>query len=232
MKGDPPQRLETCHGVVRRTSRPLPAEAGWEDPAWSAAQTLEIGSFRPEGSDHRPRTRARLLHTGDALHGIFRVEDRWVVCRHQGFQAPVYQDSCVEIFLEPRRGAGYFNFEMSCGGWLLATHVTDHRRVPGGFAAFSRLQPEEGALVRVHSSLPPRVEPEIASPLSWELSFRIPVALLERRLGPLGLLGGQRWGANLFKCADHSSHPHWASWAPVDELNFHLPRCFGTLGFE
>ena len=35
-----------------------------------------------------------------------------------------------------------------------------------------------------------------------------------------------------FKCGDKTSHPHWASWNPVDELNFHLPRCFSEIIFE
>jgi hypothetical protein len=48
----------------------------------------------------------------------------------------------------------------------------------------------------------------------------------------LGKIGGQSWRGNFFKCAEEISHPHWASWSPVDELNFHLPRCFGTIHFE
>ena len=69
-------------------------------------------------------------------------------------------------------------------------------------------------------------------PLVWTLAFEIPSAVLEGRVGPLGPLSGQQWRANLFKCGDKTSHPHWASGSPVDELNFHLPRCFGRLLFE
>jgi hypothetical protein len=50
--------------------------------------------------------------------------------------------------------------------------------------------------------------------------------------GPLALADGQRWRANCFKCADQSSHPHWASWAPIGEvLNFHQPASFGVFEF-
>jgi hypothetical protein len=218
--------------LVRRAAPPPALEASWDDPAWSRAETIEIASFRPEGSDHRPRARARLLHSEDALLGIFRVEDRYVRCRHTRFQDPVYEDSCVEIFLQPKPERGYLNFEMSCGGALLATHITDARRVPGGFAAFKKLPETHGRKVRVRSSLPPVVEPEIEGPLEWELSFVVPTALLESYVGPIGPLSGQTWRANLYKCGDRTSHPHWASWAPVDALNFHLPHCFGWLRFE
>ena len=216
-----------------RAARPRPRlEDGWDDPAWARADTLELGHFRLEGSDHRPRTRVRLLHTGDGLAGIFRVEDRYVRSLHTRFGDPVYEDSCVEIFLQPKPDRGYLNFEMNAGGALLASHITDHRRTPDGFAAFTRLTEEDGRQVVVRSSLPAVVEPEVEEPLECQLAFFIPKALLEKYVGPIGPLAGQRWRANLYKCGDGTSHPHWASWSPVDALNFHLPHCFGTLIFE
>ena len=45
------------------------------------------------------------------------------------------------------------------------------------------------------------------------------------------IASGQVWRGNFFKCAEDISHPHWAAWSPVDEFNFHLPRCFGTIQF-
>jgi hypothetical protein len=220
----------TLHLV--RAARPGPRlENTWDDPAWATAEPLEIAHFRPEGSNHRPRVRARLLHDGATLSGLFRVEDRHVRSVHTRFGEPVYQDSCVEIFLQPKAGRGYLNFEMNAGGALLASHVTDHRRTPEGFAAFTRLTEEDGRQVAVRSSLPPVVEPEIEGPVDWQLAFSIPATLLEKYVGPIGPLAGQEWRANLYKCGDRTSHPHWASWSPVDALNFHLPHCFGTLRF-
>ena len=219
-------------GLVRATPAQPLLEAGWDDPAWAAAETLELTHFRPEGSEHRPRTRARLLHTGAGLAGLFRVEDRYVRAAHGRFGDPVYEDSCVEIFLEPRPGRGYLNFEWNAGGALLASHVTDARRVGGVLAGCERLAEAEGQSVQVRSSLPARVEPELRDPVEWQLAFYIPLAVLESRLGALGPIGGQSWRANLYKCGDKTSHPHWASWAPLAERNFHLPECFGTLDFE
>jgi hypothetical protein len=207
-------------------------EDGWLAPAWSSAETLELAHFRPEGGDHRPRTRCRLLHDGAGLAGIFRVEDRYVRSRHTRFGDPVYEDSCVEIFLQPLANRGYFNFEMNCGGTLRASHVTDHRRAPGGFAAATPLAEEDGRRVEIRSSLPRTLEPERDDPIEWQLAFFVPIAVLERYLGPLGALGGQTWRANLYKCGDLTSHPHWASWAPLEARNFHLPHCFGSLRFE
>jgi hypothetical protein len=209
-----------------------PLTAGWDDPAWAGRPVLDIASFRPEGSDHRPRTRAKLAYDDEGLSGLFRVDDRYVRSVHTRFGEPVYEDSCVEVFLQPKPDRGYLNFEMNAGGTLLASHITDHRRTPDGFAAFARLTEEDGRQVGVRSSLPAVVEPEVELPLEWQLAFFVPIRLLEKYVGPTGPLAGQRWRANLYKCGDGTSHPHWASWSPVDALNFHLPHCFGNFAFE
>lgn len=219
-------------GLVRATRARPGIEEAWDAPAWARAETLELSHFRPEGSAHRPRTRARLLHTGDGIAGIFRVEDRYVRSLHRRLGDPVYEDSCVEIFLQPRPERGYLNFEWNAGGTLLASHVTDPRRVGGALAASTRLAADDAFRVAVRSSLPSRVEPERADAVDWQLAFFIPLAVLERYVGALGPLGGQAWRGNLYKCGDNTSHPHWASWAPLDARNFHLPHCFGTLEFE
>jgi len=218
--------------LVRRVGAAPALDAPFAAAEWAKAEPLEIAAFRPESSEHRPRTRLRLAHAGELLCGVFQVADRYVRCRHTAFQDRVWEDSCVEVFLQPKPERGYFNFEMNAGGALVVLHITDHRRVPGGFAAASPLSAEEGRQVAIHTTLPPRVEPEIEEPVDWELSFQIPVALLEQRVGAIGPLSGQSWRANVYKCGDCTSHPHWAAWSEVDELNFHLPRCFGLLRFE
>jgi hypothetical protein len=204
----------------------------WDSPVWRQAPALHINNFRPEGSDHRPRTEAKLLRGPAGLHGIFRVRDRYVRCVHTNFQDPVYQDSCVEFFVQPKTGGGYFNFEFNCGGAMLAFFITDPARVENGFKAFARLSAEEAELVKIFHSLPRIVEPELRDETTWLIEFFIPFALLARYAGPLGEIAGQVWRVNFYKCGDKTSHPHWASWAPVDELNFHLPRCFGDLHFQ
>jgi hypothetical protein len=60
----------------------------------------------------------------------------------------------------------------------------------------------------------------------------VPFAFFERYVGKTPLLPGDRWRANFYKCGDATSHPHWASWSPVRELNFHRPDDFGTILFE
>ena len=217
--------------VRRGTTRPE-LKGDWSGPAWEQADTLEIASFRPESSDHRPRTYARLLYDRDGLFGIFLVKDRYVRCVHTHYLEAVYKDSCVEFFVQPKADRGYFNFEFNCGGSLLCFYIVDPTRVPNGFKDFTPLPEEDGKQVVIYYSMPPVVEPEIVVPTEWLLEFFVPFAVLEKYVGPVGNVTNQEWRANLYKCGDETSHPHWASWAPVDEFNFHLPHCFGTIRFE
>lgn len=206
-------------------------EGIWDGEAWKQADTLEIANFREESSDHRPRTQAKLLHAQDGLFGIFRIEDRYVRCVHTRDMEPVYEDSCVEFFVQPNPDQGYFNFEFNCGGSLLSYYILDPTRVPGGFKDFTPLPEEHRDQIARYHSMPQLVEPEVTMPTEWVLEFFVPYAVLREYAGPLDHEPGAEWRANFYKCADDTSHLHWASWAAIDELNFHLPHCFGIVQF-
>lgn len=204
----------------------------WDGPAWGDVAPVELLHFRSEGSCHRPRTRVKLCYHDTGISGIFQVEDRYLRSIRTKYMEPVYKDSCVEFFVRPRPGGGYFNFEFNCGGTLLCSYITDAERTADGFKEFTLLPAEDGRRVRIYHSLPGTVTPEITEPVTWMLEFFIPFALLAQYAGSLGPLPGQEWAANFYKCGDETSHPHWVSWQPLHSLNFHLPECFGTIRFE
>ena len=155
------------------------------------------------------------------------------MAKHTEFQSPVWRDSCVEFFVQPRGSGGYFNFEINCGGALLSYYIEDPTRTADGFAKFTRLSPEHGGRIRINHSLPSLVVPERGEPIEWHIGCSIPLEVLEAYTGSLGPMAGQTWRGNFFKCADDSSHPHWASWAAIgEELNFHQPEYFAPLRFE
>lgn len=217
-----------------RCVKALPeADAAWDNAAWAAADPLEVALFHPESSAHRPVTWARMLHDGKALAGIFHVSDRYVLCRQTGYQAMVCKDSCVEFFVRPKPDKGYMNFEMNCCGHLRTEYIEDPTRVDGGFKKSMLVAEKFGKMVRVHASLSGPIEKEMAEPVVWTVGFHIPFGVFEAHMGALGDVHGQVWRANFYKCADDSSHPHWASWSPVGEqLNFHQPDRFGLLVME
>lgn len=214
--------------TIRYTHRIPDSECNWDGSLWSRADTMELKHLRPESSDHRPATQLRLLFNTTGIAGLFRVEDRYVRSLHAHDMEPVYEDSCVEFFVQPKPDAGYFNFEFNCGGAMLGSYITDHRRTSGGFRTYVRFSGQDCASVLRNHTMPPIVDPEITEPATWLLQFFIPFKLLEKYAGTLAR---RTWKANAFKCGDATSHPHWTSWQPLPEKNFHLPECFGEICF-
>ena len=216
---------------VRRASKAPALDGKWDSADWKNAAIAELTNFRKEGSDHKPKVQAKLLWTERAIHGLFKVEDRYVRAVITDYQGSVCTDSCAEFFFKPKMDKGYFNLEMNCGGTILISYITDHTRAPDGFRKFIRLPKEDGDAIKIYHSMPSVVEPEVTDPVTWYVGFSVPLKMLEKYVGSLSLKADDIWTANFYKCADRTSHPHWASWSPVDELNFHLPRCFGQLEF-
>jgi hypothetical protein len=145
----------------------------------------------------------------------------------------VCKDSCVEFFVQPIEGKGYFNFEMSCIGTLLLTYIEDPTKTPQGFAKCTEVPATLGDAVGRHHSLTGPIEDEIADPTVWTVAYHIPWRVFETFVGPLGSPAGKTWRANFYTCADETSHPHWGAWAAIgDELNFHQPARFAPIQFD
>ena len=219
--------------TVHRVNALPPVTAPWDAAGWNAAETVTVNRFHPRGSDHRPRTQVRVLHDGGSIAVMFRVEDRYVLARHTEYQSPTHKDSCVEFFVKPGPGSGYFNFEFNAIGTLLLWYVEKPRGEDGQFQKYTEVPGEIAEKIEVHSSLSGPIEHEIMHDIVWTVSFRVPAGLFEPFTGTLGPFNGQQWRANFFKCADETSHPHWGYWADVEEkLDFHQPDKFGALIFE
>ncbi len=216
--------------VVKSTENAPELRADWQDPAWKPAMVGDVKNVWPHDGnlDFIPQVRFRLLHDETALHGIYEVSDHYVKAVHTGFQDNVCQDSCAEFFFAPTPG-GYFNLEMNAGANFLIYYVRDCARSGDVFRDYSILTREDCAQISVVSDQPRVIDPEIASPTTWHVQFRLPRTLIEKYSGPLGTWRGRRWHGNFYKCADKTSHPHWIAWNAVTELNFHLPSCFGDI---
>ncbi len=215
--------------LIHRAAKAPALDAGFDSADWKNSRMLSVDVFRPEGSGHRPETRFRMQYDGEGLYGLFSVRDRYVRCVAERFQDPVCRDSCVEFFVQPSQGAGYLNFEFNASGVLLAQVHRDtlHPRTVSGL-----LSEGEASGIRIFHSLPGRVEPEIADEIRWELGFFLPFPVFAATHGTPVPVSGTVWRANVYKCGDNTSHPHWASWRPVKRLNFHEPDCFGDMEFE
>ena len=216
--------------IPRVPSIPTPTGA-WNGDLWNGVTALAIDQFHPRSSAHRPQVHAKLAHDSTSLAIVWRVQDRLVLSRTTTVNGPVCTDSCVEFFFQPTSGPGYFNLEINAGGTPHCSWIEDCRIVDGGFAQMRFVDPADLAQMRIHHSQPAVVDPEVSGPQEWTVEAVIPLTVLQRYAGSGCQLSGT-WRGNLYKCADHTSGPHWAAWADVGEtLRFHKPSHFASLVF-
>ena len=233
----PPGATESLHRMnrhhVKFIQTALPTSIDWNGPAWAGCVPLTVDQFHSRSSDHRPVTQVKLLATGEAMHLIFRVMDRFILSRATHYQEMVCRDSCVEFFWQPVEGKGYFNFEFNCGGTMLLYYLRGSNRKPdGSMSDFIEVDAVHGNQIEIITTMPRTVPVEIVDPMEWRLAARIPYRALEAYVGPITVGIGGKSRANFFKCGSECSHPHWASWSNIGEtLDFHQLARFGELEY-
>ncbi|GHT39483.1 hypothetical protein AGMMS49965_05610 [Bacteroidia bacterium] len=153
---------------------------------------------------------------------LFDVQEDTVKAVSTGYQSPVWEDSCVEFFIQtpdPEEDT-YRNFEFNCIGGVLASV----RRNRKDFRSFT--DAEMNKLV-IHTSLPKQ---PITTPRAcrWQLLAEIPFEMLGMpNKSPIG----RKLRANFYKCGDKTPTPHYLTWNPVGtpDPDFHRPEFFGAM---
>ena len=218
---------------IRYTEK-VPAHDGQFDAApWTRADTHQITQFFASSEEPFPTTQFRMLYTQTDLHLIFHVHDSCVSSLCTELHDNVCRDSCVEFFVEPMPGAGYFNFEINAGGTLLLFYILDpSKKKPGDpYALRNKIPQEQVDTFDIYHSMPRVVDPPITQWTDWVIQLRVPFDFFRGYIPQLPDPAGETWRANLYKCG--SPRSHWACWAPMDERppNFHRPEFFAPIHF-
>ena len=174
----------------------------------------------PAQYPYAPICNGPLARTADALVVDFRVSGLDLRIQNLTDNGRQWEDSCVEFFVQDPDGSVYYNFEINPLGKVLACSGPDrHHRTP-------RPPEEMEQILRIadYSECPMDCEGGV---WTWRVVLLIPFHLIG--VNPEHLPAALK--ANFYKCGDHTAHPHYVSWSPIDtpEPDFHRPECFGTL---
>lgn len=205
-------------------------DADWNKPAWRAITPLTLDYYMGDEPTHQPVVQAKAAYDDSFLYIIWRVEDNFVLAKRTQNQQDIWRDSCAEFFFTPvgdHTVMGYFNLETNCiGKKLFHAHVVAGKN--------EKLAMDDVERVTTASSLVEPINPERATPTTWTLEYRIPFDLIAKYTTIDHPAAGVKWRGNFYKCGDESSHPHWLTWAPIEneKPSFHVPKHFGTLIFE
>ena len=178
----------------------------------------------PEEYPYAPTAAFSAFHTGDELFLRFDVEERCTMALVAEDNGPVWTDSCVEFFIAPD-GEGYYNFETNCIGRMLLEYHPAH-------ANTVRAHAETLAGIRRMPSLGGEPFAERQGGNRWSMTLVIPPRALFRHR--IVRWDGLRATANLYKCGDGLSSPHFLSWRPITapRPDFHRPEFFECIQFS
>ena len=174
----------------------------------------------PDQFPYHPLTVFTIAHSDKWLYIDFFVRCNYLRAVNTANNSDVYQDSCVEFFVQPKPDGPYFNFEFNCIG---TAHVASRKSRHDGV----KLTDAQLDSIKRYASCGSKPFNELEGFFSWNLTVAIPLELIgvEYNGSPITMRG------NFYKCGDATSEPHYLSWAPIDtpKPDFHRPEFFAPI---
>lgn len=175
---------------------------------WETVAPLQIDCFPWPGYDESVHTSVKIVNTGRGLLVRFETDEQHLLAEKTQPHTFVCQDSCMEFFFRTPNTMQYINLEINPIGTIYADFDQKPLAVD---ARMLNLVSQIGGGV-------------------WLLQYEVPFSLMETCFCEIG----NSLCANFYKCGDHTDHPHYACWNPLDVTNFsfHQPQYFGELILE
>lgn len=167
---------------------------------------------------YRPDVELVVGYSATYLWLCYEVRNDHFRARATTDQQAVWEDSCVEFFMTTEKNPNeteslYRNFEFNALGICLSAYGNKSRR---GFLTSDEMK----QILRFPGKLYSGIQE--GDPFDWQLTVAIPLNIL-------GLVPGNSFRANFYKCGDLTLKPHFLSRNSIvaAEPDFHLPQFFG-----
>lgn len=188
-----------------------------------ATHKIDIANWSSE-YPYTPDVLFRIAHNGSMILLEYTVTEDYVRAMAQEDNGPVWEDSCVEMFIT-FDNLNYYNVECNCRGKVLLACGPERNN-----RTYST--PENVGTILRNPSIVDAIFDSRKAPEKWSIRLAIPVSVFVA--DNIKNLHGVRARANFYKCGDKLPVPHFLSWKPIDvpSPDFHLPRFFGDVIFE
>lgn len=178
-----------------------------------------------ENFPYKPQVKFRVWHDGESFHIEYKVKEQGTRALQTVLGGPVYEDSCVECFIQPDPSdPHYYNFEFNPIGMMAMacrTGRNDPEDAPQDVLESVSIETTAG-----------RVAFDEKYVEEWGLKITIPASALFR--SGVEDFSGRSMKMNFFKCGDGLKVPHFVTWAPIDtpKPDYHRPEFFQSVDFE
>ena len=160
--------------IIKSLKELIKIDGYWNKDQWRSVKAIHLTNYMGQIPAFRPEVHVKMMYDEDNLYVIFKVKDRYVRSVITEFNGPVSTDACVEFFFSPdiNLPEQYFNLEINAGGTpLMAYHGQNEHQI------FSI---EDLEKIEISHSLPGKVEPEITTPVTWMIEYKLPVSILKK----------------------------------------------------
>lgn len=199
----------------------------------SAAELIETPNIETHTMDcvnwaveypERPVVQFKFAKIKDGLLIKFYVNEDATRATLSTDNQPVYQDSCVELFIDPSGDGTYYNFEFNALGTLLLGFGANRHNREIALAEFTNQ-------VKRLSSLGTLPFDNLLNKKPWQLTVMIPFTSFWHHTSVS--LEGKNVRGNLQKCGDDLPVPHYLTWNPIltPHPDYHRPEYFGMFDF-
>lgn len=164
-----------------------------------------------------------IAHNGDSIFLKYAVTENHLVAK-ASTNGNIFEDSCVELFLDLDNSGSYYNLEFNCLGWAKVAY--GNAREPREL-----VEPSIVELISSHATINSNVVNGVKT-FFWEIVLVIPIAVFcytaNNSFTSINAKG------NFYKCGDSLPQPHYLVWNTIEsaEPDFHRPEFFGELYFE
>ncbi len=165
-----------------------------------------------------------IAHDNQKIYLYYQVEGEELRAVNTKDFMSVWEDSCVEFFMQRKGEKTYRNFEFNVHGVLLASkHETRN--------SSEKFSEELMSSIKRFTTIR-HIYKSNRQLSDWTLYVEIPKNAIG--FSQDEKLSQQTIGANFYKCGDETNEPHFISWNPIDlpKPDFHVPQFFGELMFE
>lgn len=165
-----------------------------------------------------------IAHNNEMVYLYYQVQGEELRAVNTKDFMPVWEDSCVEFFMQRKGEKVYRNFEFNAHGVLVAAERESKE-------CAEQLSKELMASIKRFATIE-HICKEGVEVSNWTLYAEIPKEALGFYTSEK--LSEQSIGANFYKCGDETNEPHFISWNSIDTPtpNFHVPQFFGDFIFE
>lgn len=188
-------------------------------PDWSKVHPAAIACYPWEENGYRPLSFAYVCSVkGRGLIARLKSYEQHPLAVNSQPNSAVYEDSCLEFFLQKQKGGPYINMETNSAGTILC--AIGKNRFDRVFLC------DKGFPLPAVSAFAGEDE----KGRFWGVEIAIPEKLIAAVFG-CGTEPGTAFRGNFYKCGDKTPLPHYGCWSPIRTAtpDFHLEEFFGEL---